>query len=140
MLVIRLRRTGKKNKPSYRIVVAEHSFPVNGRFTADLGFYNPHTKETGLKKDDVKAWLDKGAQPSNTVARILTNEKVKHSSVVVIKKNKKSKQTEADKAAPVAAPTSVAEAMEEAPAESETTPEVVEETTETAAPEETPAV
>lgn len=91
MLIIRLRRTGKKNKPTYRLVVAEHSFPVDGKFTADLGFYNPHTKEAGLKKDDVLTWLGKGAQPSNSVARILEREKIKHALVVVVKKNKKPK-------------------------------------------------
>lgn len=92
MLVIRLRRVGKKNKPTYRIVVAEHSFPVDGKFTADLGFYNPHTKAVGLKKEEAVNWMNKGAQPSNTVARILEKEKVKHGSVVVIKKKKQPKK------------------------------------------------
>ena len=97
MLIIRLRRIGKKNNPSYRVVVAEHSFPVNGKFTADLGFYNPHTKTVGLKLDEIKAWLDKGAQPSNTIARLLEKEKVKHKSVVVVKKNKQPKKTKEEK-------------------------------------------
>lgn len=104
MLIIRLRRTGKKNKPTYRIVVAEHSFPVDGKFTADLGFYNPHTKNAGLKKDDLLSWMDKGAKPSNSVARILEREKIKHALVIVVKKNKKpkAKVEEAAKATPPA--------------------------------------
>jgi small subunit ribosomal protein S16 len=104
MLVIRLRRTGKKNKPSYRVVVAEHSYPVNGKFTADLGFYNPHTKQTGLNLDETKKWLDKGAQPSNTVSKILQQEKMKHKSVVIHRRNRKPKaESKPEKPAPVAA-------------------------------------
>lgn len=93
MLVIRLRRIGKKNKPSYRIVVAEHSFPIDGRFVEDLGYYNPHTKNTGLDKDKATNWMDKGAKPSNTVAKIMKTQKVKHKSVVVVKSAKKAKKS-----------------------------------------------
>jgi len=131
MLVIRLRRIGKKNKPSYRIVVAEHSFPVDGRFVADLGYYNPHTKENSLNKEKAIEWMKKGAKPSNTIAKVMEKEKVKHSSVVVTKKNKKSKKAEenpptggpaapAQEAAPEAVETPSVEAAEEkteAPAE-----------------------
>ncbi len=91
MQVIRLRRVGKKNKVTYRVVVAEHTYPVNGKFTADLGFYNPHTKVNGLKLDEIKTWLDKGAKPSNTVAKLLEGLKLKHKSIVVEKKNRKPK-------------------------------------------------
>lgn len=131
MLIIRLRRIGKKNNPSYRVVVAEHSFPVNGKFTADLGFYNPHTKLTGLKLDEIKSWLDKGAQPSNTVARLLEKEKLKHKSVVVIKKKKQPKKAEEVKPA-AAAP---APKAEEAAETSETTEEKTETAVEETAPE-----
>ncbi|MEX1052049.1 MAG: 30S ribosomal protein S16 [Patescibacteria group bacterium] len=126
MLVIRLRRIGKKNKPSYRIVVAEHSFPIDGRFVADLGFYNPHTKATGLKSEEAVEWMKKGAKPSNTIAKILEKEKVKHDSVVVEKKNKKPKAKTDPKAESITEPkAAVAPAAEnsEAPAE---TPEAVE--------------
>ncbi len=118
MLVIRYRRAGKKNQPSYRIVLAEHSYPINGKFIEDLGFYNPHTKATGLKKDEILAWLNKGAQPSNSVARLLTKEKVKHNSIVVVKKNKKSKQVIEEKAAKTETPAqeAVVETVVEEPA------------------------
>jgi len=133
MLVIRLRRTGKKNKPTYRIVVAEHSFPVNGRFVADLGFYNPHTKNVGFDKEKAVEWMKKGAKPSNTIAKILTGEKVKHSSVVVIKKNRKPKKASEEKTAtpkPAETTETAVEEVVEAPAE-ESAPKT--------APEETPA-
>lgn len=99
MLVIRFRRIGKKKKPTYRIVVAEHTFPVNGKYTEDLGSYNPHTKATTLNKDKALVWLNKGATPSNSVAKLLKNEKVKHGLVVIVKRNKKSKQEQAETAA-----------------------------------------
>ncbi len=124
MLVIRFRRIGKKNQPTYRIVVAEHSYPIDGRFVADLGFYNPHTKATGLKNDEALEWMKKGARPSNSVAKLLERAKVKHPSVVVTKKNKASKQTaEEPKPAVTAAP--VAEAAAESEAETIEAPESV---------------
>src|SRR3989344_3533260 len=92
MLVVRLKRIGKKNKPAYRVVVAEHSVAVNGSFVADLGFYNPHSKIFSIDKVEVTAWLNKGAKPSNTVARLLEKEKMKHKSIVVIKYKKASKK------------------------------------------------
>lgn len=94
MLVIRLRRIGKKNKPTYRVVVAEHTWAAAGKFTVDLGFYNPHTKEIKVDKETVLAWLKKGAKPSNTVAKLLQNLKFKHASIVVVKRHKKAKVAE----------------------------------------------
>ncbi|MEX1123717.1 MAG: 30S ribosomal protein S16 [Patescibacteria group bacterium] len=140
MLVIRLRRVGKKNKPSYRVVVAEHSFPIDGRFVADLGFYNPHTKTASVKKDEAIEWMKKGAQPSNTIAKILEKEKVKHGSVVVIKKNKKSK-AKIIEPKPVAAPVAVAEAPVGSPEKvtTEVTPETIEEPKAEEAPVDEPA-
>lgn len=134
MLVIRLKRIGKKNKPTYRVVVAEHSNAVNGPFVEDLGFYNPHTKVISLNKESITAWMDKGAKPSNRMARLLEKEKVKHKSIVVIKYKKapKKKVEETKPAAPTAKPEEVeapsnteetpAEVTEEAKAEEETTP------------------
>jgi len=105
MLKIRLRRIGKKKQASYRLVVAEHTMPIDGKFLADLGFYNPHTKRVGLDKDQVLKWLSQGAKPSNSAARILAEEKIKHDSIVVVKKNKKAKQkkTQDSPATPVGA-------------------------------------
>jgi small subunit ribosomal protein S16 len=73
MLRIRLRRVGKKKQPSYRIVVAESSAPRDGRFVEVIGFYNPRTEpETiTLKEARILYWLGVGAQPSESVNRIL---------------------------------------------------------------------
>jgi len=112
MLMIRFRRIGKKNKPTYRLTVAEHTKPVNGSFVADVGFYNPHTKVAGLKSELILDWLKKGAKPSNSVAKLLQREKIKHNSIVVIKKNKKAKVADKKAEKPVVPADKVAENVE----------------------------
>ncbi|MDP6605120.1 MAG: 30S ribosomal protein S16 [Dehalococcoidia bacterium] len=76
MLRIRLRRTGKKKQPSYRVVVADQRAPRDGAFVEIIGHYNPRTdpKTLVLKEDRVKHWLSIGAQPSETVHRLLLGE------------------------------------------------------------------
>jgi small subunit ribosomal protein S16 len=76
MLVIRLARTGRNKYPTYRIVAAESSRAATGKFVELLGHYNPHTKELVVKKDAVKKRLADGAQPSDSVAKLLKKEKV----------------------------------------------------------------
>ena len=70
---IRLRRMGAKRIPFYRLVVADSRSPRDGRFIAEVGYYNPATEPTTLKVDEEKVleWLNKGAQPSETVKRLL---------------------------------------------------------------------
>lgn len=70
---IRLTRTGRKNLPSYRVVVADSRMPRDGRFLDTIGHYDPKTDPSVVEidKEKAKAWLGKGAQPSNTVARLL---------------------------------------------------------------------
>lgn len=85
MLAIRLRRTGKKGQPSYRIVVADERASVYGKYLEMLGHYNPETKAVTLEKDKILVWMEKGARPSNTVAKILQKEGLKHDSIVIKK-------------------------------------------------------
>jgi len=70
---IRLRRTGAKKQPSYRVVVADSASPRDGRFIEIIGHFNPRREpaELVLDEDKVKHWLGNGAQPSDTVARLL---------------------------------------------------------------------
>ncbi|MFW5885382.1 MAG: 30S ribosomal protein S16 [Patescibacteria group bacterium] len=74
MLIIRYRRAGKRNAPQYKVVVAENSSPVQGKFVESLGSYNPHSKEVILKKERVKHWLEKGAQCSDSVHNLLVSQ------------------------------------------------------------------
>ncbi|MBV7389595.1 30S ribosomal protein S16 [Enterococcus sp. ALS3] len=73
---IRLKRMGSKKKPFYRIVVADSRSPRDGRFIETVGTYNPLKKpaEVVLKEEDILNWLQKGAQPSDTVRNILSTE------------------------------------------------------------------
>ncbi|MCA9846941.1 MAG: 30S ribosomal protein S16 [Dehalococcoidia bacterium] len=73
MLKIRLRRTGQKHQPSYRIVVADKDSPRDGRFVEILGHYNPRTEPVTfeVKADRVQHWVSQGAQPTETVHRLL---------------------------------------------------------------------
>ena len=75
-LVIRMARAGTKKRPVYHIVVADSRAPRDGRFIERLGYFNPllpkeKTERLKLDMDKVKAWLAKGAQPSDRVTRFL---------------------------------------------------------------------
>src|SRR3990167_141821 len=96
MLAIRLRRTGKKGQPSYRIVVADERTSVYGKYIEMLGHYNPQTKAVVLDNTKALEWMKKGAKPSNTVAKLLQKQKVEHPSIV-IKKFKAISKTELEK-------------------------------------------
>jgi small subunit ribosomal protein S16 len=69
MVKIRLRRMGAKKSPFYRIVVADSRYPRDGRFIEEIGYYNPMEEPSVVKVDPekAKAWMAKGAQPTDTV-------------------------------------------------------------------------
>lgn len=71
MIKLRLKRYGKKREVSYRIVAMNSSDRRDGRPMEELGFYNPRTDETRLQVESIVAQLKKGAQPTDTVRRIL---------------------------------------------------------------------
>ena len=71
MVKIRLTRTGKTHNPCYRIVVADQRSPRDGRFIAELGHYNPNSKELKVNEDAAKTWIGNGAQPTPTVKALL---------------------------------------------------------------------
>ena len=102
MLRIRFFRTGKKNQPFFRIVVTDkRNPPRGGRFLEILGFYNPLTKEKGLKKERIKYWLSVGAKPSNRVHNLLIEEKIlEGEKIAVHKKKKEKKKVEEEKPSP----------------------------------------
>ena len=71
MLKIRLKRTGRRGQPHYRIVVMEAKKPRDGKTIEEIGYYNPRNKPTtfDLDKERAEYWLSKGAQPSDTIAQ-----------------------------------------------------------------------
>ncbi len=84
MLRIRLRRTGAKKKPTYRVVVADARSPRDGAFLDILGHYNPRTEPSTVVIDAAKAqrWLANGAQPSDRVARLFKREGIERGGAV----------------------------------------------------------
>jgi len=74
MLKIRLRRTGAKKKPSYRLVVSDVRAPRDGAFINIIGHYDPMTDPETIVINEEKAlsWLKQGAKPTATAARLLT--------------------------------------------------------------------
>jgi small subunit ribosomal protein S16 len=73
---IRLRRIGAKKHPYYRLVVADTRSPRDGKFIEILGTYDPMSEPVTLKIDEekVKAWLQKGARPSDTARAFLIKQ------------------------------------------------------------------
>ncbi len=70
---IRLRRMGQKKAPFYRIVVADSRSPRDGKFIAEIGTYDPTREPSVIKFDEeaAKKWLATGAQPTETVGKLL---------------------------------------------------------------------
>ena len=70
---LRLKRMGSKKKPFYRIVAADSRSPRDGRFIEEIGTYDPNTDPSSIKFNEEAAnkWLANGAQPTETVAKLL---------------------------------------------------------------------
>ena len=103
MLTIRLSRVGKKKAPVYRIVVMPKHRDPWANNTEILGHYNPRKqpKELVVKTDRVKYWLEKGAQPSDTVWNLLVAEKIiegEKRGVTTLSNKRKGKMEEKDAA------------------------------------------
>jgi small subunit ribosomal protein S16 len=114
MLVIRMARAGTKKRPVYHIVVADSRSPRDGRFIERLGYFNPllpKDKPDRLKWDleKAKAWIAKGAQPSDRVMRFLDAAGVmkrtpRNNPEKAVPRKERKAQAEAAKAAAAAAP------------------------------------
>lgn len=130
MLVLRLQRTGRRNNPTFRLVVTEKSAPIKGKVKEYLGHYlptrNPHVFE--FQEERITHWISMGARPSDTVARLLHKAGMKGTEKF-IKKYTKQKKKKKEEEAPAAA---------SVPAAGDT-PTKKEEPTESAAEKEAPA-
>lgn len=76
MVRIRLRRMGAKKAAFYRIVVANQQSPRDGRFIEIVGTYDPHGTKVTAKADRIAYWMGVGAQPSDSVVKVLRSAKV----------------------------------------------------------------
>ena len=132
MVKIRLTRMGKKHQPSYRIIVTPKSNPRQGNYLDLIGTYNPLKNEVAINSERALEWLNKGAQPSDRVARLFDKAGIKHKSIVVKFYQPKAAEVteeEAPAAAPAAEEATEApvaeEPAEETPAAEETATEEV---------------
>lgn len=136
MVKIRLTRMGKKHQPSYRIIVTPKSNPRQGNYLDLIGTYNPLKNEVAINSERALEWLNKGAQPSDRVARLFDKAGIKHKSIVVKFYQPKAAEVAEEEApaAPAAEETTEApvaeEPAEESPAETVETPEEAAESTE----------
>ncbi|MGA8325717.1 MAG: 30S ribosomal protein S16 [Candidatus Cybelea sp.] len=97
MVRIRLRRIGAKKQPTYRFVVSDARAPRDGRFIEILGHYNPRTEPRTVVVDEAKArqWLEKGAQPSETVRRLFAEKGIMERGPISTTKRKPKSSQEA---------------------------------------------
>lgn len=98
MLVIRFQRTGRKGHAQFRVVVQDsRRTPTSGKIVAQVGTYNPHSKEAVLNTERIKHYLDHGAQPSDRVVRLLTVEGIDLPKWVRVSAQKEGKLRNPDK-------------------------------------------
>lgn len=145
MLAIRMQRTGRKGHAMFRVVVQDaRRTPTSGKVVARIGSYDPHAKAVVLDKEKASFYLEHGAQPSDSVVRLLTNEGVelpkwvkpaaqKERGVRNADKRRSTRPDEPEAEAPAAEATPE-EALQEAPAE-ESAPETAKQPAEEAKPE-----
>ena len=124
MVKIRLSRIGKKKSPYYKIVVSDSRNPVDGRFIEQVGTYDPNTNPGTVKVDAeaVRKWLTQGAQPTDTVAKLLRQAGIGKGGAEIeakakVQKQRASKAKRAAMAAKAEAAAAEAAAPAEAPAE-----------------------
>ena len=71
MLKLRLKRTGRKGSPAYRLVIMENRTRRDGRPIEEVGYYNPITKQSYFDIDKINKWLGYGVKPTETVFNLL---------------------------------------------------------------------
>jgi len=94
MLKIRLQRIGKRNSPSFRVVLVEHTMRPQGEFIEILGSYNKAQKQKSFNKEKILYWISKGAQVSPTMHNLLVDEKIIDKAKVKAWKPKKKAEAE----------------------------------------------
>src|SRR5216684_3904406 len=116
---IRLRREGAKNRPYYKVVVADSRSPRDGKFIEIIGTYDPKKPDhnSTLKLDRIDHWISKGAQPSDTVRSLIKKNKNPEAAA------KKAEATAAKKAAKAAESAKPAPEPEPAPAPAPAAPD-----------------
>jgi small subunit ribosomal protein S16 len=108
MLAIRLAKTGRRNKPKFRLVVSENTKPPRSRALEILGHYDPHSKQLEVKEDRVKHWLEQGSTISPSANNLLVDKGIlegeKKNTIKLKKKKKEELQQKQEEASEEEAP------------------------------------
>lgn len=139
MLSIRLSRVGKKNKPTYRLVIMEKARDPYGHALEILGSYNPHSKELQTKADRINYWLKNGAKMSPTVNNLLIEQGIIKGEKIKASIARKSKKAVEEPTAQAQAPAKSEEKPSETEAPKEESQPVVETVAEEKPKENAPA-
>jgi small subunit ribosomal protein S16 len=141
MLMIRFQRIGRTNDPAFRIAVLEKTRAAKaGNIVEQLGTYNPRSKALTLKAEQVKAWIAKGAQPTDSIRNLLISQGVIEGKKVNVLPKKTPQKNEAAIAAEAAAAKSEADAAKAASAPAAEAEAPTESTEEVAMPTEAEVV
>lgn len=96
MLMLKLKKIGKKHQTTFRLIVDEKRHKLVGKNTEDLGWYNPHSKKLELNAERINYWMKVGAKPTDTVHNLLVKTGViKDKKIAVHKQPKKPASAEA---------------------------------------------
>jgi len=118
MLVIRLQRVGRKNDPSFRVVLTESkNGPRSGKFLEILGSYDARKGQPQFNAERIKHWLSKGVKPSNTLNNLLVKNKVIAGTKINVSPARKAKEVVEEKPVETKAPVVEEAKVDEAPAE-----------------------
>lgn len=103
MLVLKLKRIGKKHQAAFRLIVDEKRHKLFGKNVEDLGWYNPRTDKHEINKERVSYWLKTGAQTTDTVHNILVSAGVIEGKKIAVHSQPKKKEGDAKAVTPVVA-------------------------------------
>lgn len=95
MLMLKLKRIGKKHQASFRLIVDEKRHKLFGRNVEDLGWYDPRAKKHEFKKERVEYWLKQGVKPTDTVHNLLVSAGIISGKKIAVHKQSKKKKEEA---------------------------------------------
>ncbi len=110
MLMLKLKRVGKKHQASFRLIVDEKRHQLFGKNVEDLGWYNPRTDKHEINKERVEYWMKTGAKPTDTVHNLLITAGILSGKKIAVHSQPKKKEGDAKAATAAAAPAAPVEA------------------------------
>ena len=94
MLMLKLKKKGKRDTASMRLIASDKRSKLDGKYVDDLGWFNPHSDDHSLDKDRIEHWLKSGAKPTAAVHNLLVRAKIISASKIAVHKKAKVKKDE----------------------------------------------